>query len=140
MWNSTKFWTLTGVFGCLLIPFLAFAGVEFTSIIDLAKDLQSLAGPSAVAHRKAIQEIAASGDKRYTQLLDDYRTGNLYAWKGKVVLAVETYQDDQLNTIAKLLDPLTRQPLPKSPSDNKGLEVRVDQMTSLTPGGKSSRL
>ncbi len=130
------FWVCLLAAGLLGSPGFAASGSASPTTASLIRELKLLAGPSVKDHQKAIQTIAFSGDKRFTQLLDDYRAGNLYVWKGRVVLSVESFQDDQLNTIAKLLDPVTRLPLKKSANANEGLQVSLDKLTSLSPGGE----
>ncbi|MDA9110475.1 hypothetical protein N9J62_01005 [bacterium] len=81
-------------------------------IIDAMKELAS--GDDKII-RKAIQELAISGDSKLEVFFEYYRQGSIYNWptesgEVRIVLNQETIMDDDFNEFAPLLHQLVPWP------------------------------
>ena len=100
--------------------------------------MQDLATGDDKIIRKAIQELAISGDSRLESFFEFYRQGSIYNWPSetgevRIVLSQETIMDDDFNEFAPLLDPLTQKPLLIS-----GKQAKPDlmELEDISPGRK----
>ena len=104
-------------------------------IIDAMKDLAS--GDDKII-KKAIQELAMSGDSRLEAFFEYYRQGSIYNWptesgEVRIVLNLETIMDDDFNEFAPLLHPLSQEPLLIT-----GKQAKPDlmELEDISPGRK----
>lgn len=104
-------------------------------IIDAMKELAS--GDDKII-RKAIQELAISGDSKLEVFFEYYRQGSIYNWptesgEVRIVLNQETIMDDDFNEFAPLLHPLSQEPLLIS-----GKQAKPDlmELEDISPGRK----
>jgi urea ABC transporter permease protein UrtB len=104
-------------------------------IVDAMKDLAS--GDDKII-KKAIQELAMSGDSRLEDFFEYYRQGSIYNWptesgEVRIVLNQETIMDDDFNEFAPLLHPLSQEPLLIS-----GKQAKPDlmELEDISPGRK----
>jgi urea ABC transporter permease protein UrtB len=102
-------------------------------ILDAMKDLAS--GDDKII-KKAIQELAMSGDSRLEDFFEYYRQGSIYNWptesgEVRIVLNQETIMDDDFNEFAPLLHPLSQEPLLIS-----GKQAKPDlmELEDISPG------
>ncbi len=85
-------------------------------------DLLPLADESAATRIQAIERLAATGDPRLAEFLDDYRKGSAFLWKGAVVVVLEDL--DKGPGAAR--DPLTRSVLAPSVAKSDLTELPVN--------------
>jgi urea ABC transporter permease protein UrtB len=104
-------------------------------ILDAMKDLAS--GDDKII-KKAIQDLAMSGDSRLEAFFEYYRQGSIYNWptesgEVRIVLNRETIMDDDFNEFAPLLHPLSQEPLLIS-----GKQAKPDliELEDISPGRK----
>ena len=96
-----------------------------------------LAHGDAAVRKAAIMGLAKIGDPRLERFLESYRLASIYIWKGEVVLCEETVEDADLNELAPLSDPLTRQPIV---TDGKQVVVPIEDLTEVSPSRPERRL
>jgi len=106
-----------------------------TKILDAMKNLAS--GEDKII-KKAIQDLAMSGDSRLEGFFEYYRQGSIYNWptesgEVRIVLNQETIMDDDFNEFAPLLHPLSQEPLLIS-----GKQAKPDlmELEDISPGRK----
>ena len=104
----------------------------------IVEAMQNLASGDDKIIRKAIQELAMSGDSRLESFFEFYRQGSIYNWptesgEVRIVLNQETTMDDDFNEFAPLLHPLTQEPLIIS-----GKQAKPDlmELEDISPGRK----
>jgi len=98
---------------------------------------QDLADPDLAVRKAAILALARSGDAALVQLLDDYKAGNLYVLEGRLVLILETFENDDWDEIGKILDPMTRRP--HAVAENVSSEFLIDELGDLSPSPQEYR-
>ncbi len=103
----------------------------------VSANMYRLADSDADVRRAAIMALAETGDPRLEGFLESYRLGSIYIWNNRLVLCEEIIEDDDLNELAPLSDPLTRLPVM---SDGKQVVVPIDDLTEVSPGRRERRL
>lgn len=84
---------------------------------DLPTLLLGLAEDDFDKKRAAIDALAHAADMRLIPLLDAYGQGALYLWENRVVYGPESKKDAAGDTVVKLYDALSREPLTKAGAD-----------------------
>lgn len=99
--------------------------------------LKNLASGNPAERAAALHALAETGDQRLVQVLSDYRIGSLHIWSNRVVLAIETSTDADLNKFIHLGDIFTREPL----LDDAGIALVVpnSETENIDPSRKDRR-
>ena len=100
-------------------------------------DMLNLAHEDAAIRRNTLMTLAQTGDARIEGFLESYRLGSIYIWNDTIVLCEETIEDEDLNELAPLSHPLTREPIV---IDGKQVVVAIDDLIEVSPSRQERRL
>lgn len=70
--------------------------------------LQGLSSSDAEQLSATLLKISKTGDEKYVNVLEYYRTGVLFSYKDKIYLNLGNQEDAELNSYAQAADPFTR--------------------------------
>ncbi len=103
---------------------------------ELNQLMLQLVDEDSAKRAEALAGLVATGDPRLPAFLASYRIDSIYLWKGRLVLCEEFREDEDLNELAPLSDPLSRKPLLK---DSKPIVVPVDQIEEVGPSRRERK-
>jgi urea ABC transporter permease protein UrtB len=103
---------------------------------QIQKLILQLADEDSAKRAEALKGLVATGDPRLPAFLASYRIDSIYLWKSQLVLCEEFEEDDDLNQMAPLSDPLSRKPLLK---DGKQIKVSADDLEEIGPSRRERK-
>lgn len=109
-----------------------------TEDAELLGLLNRLADKKADVRAQAIQDLGRTGDPRVEMLLEYYRLDGFYIWNDQFVLSKELEEDEDLNEIAPLCDPLSGEPILNAAGQQE--RILVDELTEVFPSRKERKL
>ena len=108
-----------------------------TKALDLPTVLLGLAGDDFDKKKATIDALAHAADMRLIPLLDAYGQGALYLWQNRVVFGPESKKNTAGETVVKLYDALSREPLTEAGVD---VVVPVNSLREVSASRKERPL
>ena len=103
---------------------------------DQRQTLKGLASDERDVRQQTLSDLAASRDGRLVEFLQYYNQGGVFLWDDRIVVIPEFEKDPGDKEIARLIDPLTLEPLIV---DGRPAVVPGSDVKDVGPSGRSER-
>ena len=131
------------IFRILPLIFLQITGILYPCLAEvddafIRSEVHKLTDEDASTRKDAIMTLAQSGDLRVEAILESYKLSEFYLWDGKVVLCIETIEDEDFNEFCLLSDLLTGEPI----LDENGQQVQIllENLEEISPSRAERKL
>ena len=132
--NSARW---AGLLAIMLASFLATSVPASAQDDEIHRQLIKLADEDFEVRKAALDSLPQTRDRRLAGFLEAYQRGNIYQWRGKLVLCENFDVGLTGEKSAALSNPLTSEPLL---SGQDPLVVPVGELTSVSPSRRDRRL
>jgi urea transport system permease protein len=132
--NSARW---AGLLAIMLASFLATSVPASAQDDEIQRQLIKLADEDFEVRKAALDSLPQTRDRRLAGFLEAYQRGNIYQWRGKLVLCENFDVGLTGEKSAALSNPLTSEPLL---SGQDPLVVPVGELTSVSPSRRDRRL
>ena len=124
--------------GICFLVFCSRASLAFSQTDDeLRQSLKGLASDERSVRQQTLSALAASRDGRLVEFLQFYNQGGVFLWNDRIVVIPKFEEDSSGKEIARLVDPLTGEPLIV---DGKPAVVFGSDVEGFSPSGRERRV